>query len=178
MTIHHWMTQTGCVCVCVFVMALTLSTPTFLKETCSSLKLWMNSCSSLAPNLTFFRGIEFWKSMSMNWQYAAPDNNDNNTATHGSTAWPGAASWPPALQQSKSKPPDDHPDCLCGHSHSTIGDQPWLIYLDHELIATHTHKQNSPVHSISILVRFICRDSLIQTNMSCRLRFSLVTEVE
>lgn len=91
MTIHHWMTQTGCVFVCVFVMALTLSTPTFLKDTCSSLKLWMNSCSSLAPNLTFFRGIEFWKSMSMNWQYAAPDNNDSNTATHGSTAWPGAA---------------------------------------------------------------------------------------
>lgn len=51
---------------------LTLSTPIFLNPTCRSLKLWMYSCSSLAPNLTFFRGIELGNSMSMNWQYAAP----------------------------------------------------------------------------------------------------------
>ena len=35
-----------------------------------------------------------------------------------------------------------------------------------------------PEHSISILERLIWRDSLIQASMSCRLRFSLVTEVE
>lgn len=58
---------------------LTFSTPIFLKEACRSLKLWMNSCSSLAPNLTFFRGTEFGKSMSINWQYAAPGHMKGHT---------------------------------------------------------------------------------------------------
>lgn len=35
-----------------------------------------------------------------------------------------------------------------------------------------------PEHNCSIFVRFNCRDSLIQASMSCRLRLSLVTDVE
>ena len=35
-----------------------------------------------------------------------------------------------------------------------------------------------PEHNCSIFVRFNCSDSLIQASMSCRLRLSLVTDVE
>ena len=38
--------------------------------------------------------------------------------------------------------------------------------------------QPSPEHSCSILVSVSCRDSLIHASMSCRLRLSLVTDVE
>lgn len=46
----------------------TLSTPIFLKAACSTLKLWMYSCSSLAWNFTFRRWTQPGNSMSMNWQ--------------------------------------------------------------------------------------------------------------
>lgn len=51
---------------------LTLSTFILLKAAWRTLKLCINSCSSLAWNLTFFRRIQPGNSMSMNWQYAAP----------------------------------------------------------------------------------------------------------
>ena len=42
--------------------------------TCRNLKFWMYSCSRLVLNLTFFKVIDPGKSMSMNWQYAAPEH--------------------------------------------------------------------------------------------------------
>lgn len=51
---------------------LTLSTLILLKAAWRTLKLCINSCSSLAWNLTFFRRIQPGNNMSMNWQYAAP----------------------------------------------------------------------------------------------------------
>lgn len=51
---------------------LTLSTPIRLKPACRTLKFWMYSCSNFAWNFTFLSATEPGKSMSMNWQYAAP----------------------------------------------------------------------------------------------------------
>lgn len=54
------------------IAQLTLSTPIRLKPACRTLKFWMYSCSNFAWNFTFLSATEPGKSMSMNWQYAAP----------------------------------------------------------------------------------------------------------
>lgn len=60
-------------------MILTLSTLIRLKAAWRTLKLCINSCSSLAWNLTFFRRMHPGNNMSMNWQYAAPWKHKDTT---------------------------------------------------------------------------------------------------
>lgn len=63
----------------VYKRILTLSTLILLKAAWRTLKLCINSCSSLAWNLTFFRRIQPGNNMSMNWQYAAPAIHKDTT---------------------------------------------------------------------------------------------------
>lgn len=54
-------------------VSCTLSTLIFLKAACSILKFCMYSCSRFVRNFTRFIMTEPGKSMSMYWQYAAPE---------------------------------------------------------------------------------------------------------
>lgn len=65
-------TKITCTLLSCAGISLTLSTPMRLKAACSTLKLWMNSCSRRAWNFTFFSRTLPGNSMSMNWQYATP----------------------------------------------------------------------------------------------------------
>lgn len=60
------------------IRRLTLSTLILLKAAWRTLKLCIDSCSSLAWNLTFFRRMQPGNNMSMNWQYAAPGKHRHN----------------------------------------------------------------------------------------------------
>ncbi len=76
-------------------------------------------------------------------------------------------------------------ECLHCHNvdtHPDLIQEVWQVHDTQQLLTWEERFTRRavflPVHNISILVRFICRDSLIQTNMSWRLKLSLVTEVE
>lgn len=59
-----------------------MSTLILLKAAWRTLKLCINSCSSLAWNLTFFRRMQPGNNMSMNWQYAAPAKHKRTTTVY------------------------------------------------------------------------------------------------
>ena len=64
----------------------TLSTPIFLNEFWRALKLWIYSCSCLAPNLTCFRRV-LPRTHNIKWQVGSPQSEFVNSKIRLATPW-------------------------------------------------------------------------------------------